>query len=273
MKLGLPDCSARFAALTTPAFAAARRALPVAMISVLLVAGCSKEEAPPPVVAKPATPPAVPGAPGTKPKGPTPVNEAELPKIPILPGYKYYVGGPKLKQDKYGKQRIESFQDEVAQPPSRGMIFGVKRDGDKLEYTVWGNGRILAVHRGTMRDGVYWGDYSEGYKNGKVVAREHITYDDQAQRAKIVTEEFDFETGESIRKKETSRRYAPIPLPEDMEADEDEAPAGAAPAPGAPESPGAAPKAGAPAEPAAPKADAAPAVPPAAPAPAAPPAH
>jgi hypothetical protein len=262
MKLRLPDSSARFPAVTlhgssssSIARTAARRALPVALLSLLAIAGCSNEESPPAVATKPAgTPIAEPA----KPKGPTPVNEAELQKIPILPGYKYYVGGPKMKADKYGKQRIESFNDEVAQPPSRGMIFGVKREGDKMEYTVWGNGRILAVHRGTMRDGVYWGDYSEGYKNGKVVAREHITYDDQAQRAKIVTEEFDYETGESIRTKETSRGYAPIVLPEEIEEGEEDAPAGAGAAPGA------APNAGAPAAPATPPAaPAAPATPPA----------
>jgi hypothetical protein len=221
--------------------------VPAALLSMLAVAGCSKDEAPP-QVAKPAAtapapagaPPAAPAAPVEKPKGPTPVSEADLPKVPILPGYKYYVGGPMLSQDKHGRHRIRKFMDEVAQPPSRGMVFGAKQEGDKLEYKVWGNGRPLSFHRGTMRDGLYWDEYVEAYKSGKLVTRETITHDDATRTSKVVTEEFDYETGEPIRTKEMKLSYSPPVLSddgEDEEEDEDGAPARAAPKADAPAAP------------------------------------
>ncbi len=220
---------------------------PFAALTMLVVAGCSREEAPTQTAAKAGAPAAAPGA---KAKGPTPVNEADLPRIPILEGYKYYIGGPFLAPDKYGKQRIQKFNDEVAQPPSRGMVFGARRDGDRMEYKVWGNGRILGYHKGVFREGVYWDEYIEGYKDGKVVARETITHDDVAQRSKVITEELDYETGEVIRTKELSLSYLPAALPKEMEDDEDEdedAPAADAPKAAAPAA--AAPPAAAPATP------------------------
>jgi hypothetical protein len=192
--------------------------LPAAALAMLVAAGCSNDDAPTGAAGKPVTPVATPGPPG-KAKGPTAVNEAELPKIPIIPGYKYYIGGPFLAPDKWGKQRIMRFEGEVAQPPSRGMVFGVKQEGDNVEYKVWGNGRILGFHRGKMREGRYWDDYLEGYKNGKVVARETLTHDDAAQQTKVVTEELDLETGEPIRTKELILSYTP---PEDPEGEESE---------------------------------------------------
>jgi hypothetical protein len=241
--------------------------VPAAVLSVLDAAGCS-DETPPPDAARPAAtaatpaaPPAPAAAPGEKPKGPTPVSEADLPKIPLLPGYKYYVGGPMLSQDKHGRHRIKKFMDEVAQPPSRGMVFGAKQDGDKLEYKVWGNGRILALHRGTMREGLYWDEYVEAYKSGKLVARETITHDDATKTSKVVTEEFDYETGEPIRTKDMTISYSPPVLPDEDEEEDEDAPAGEAPKADAP-----APVAPAPAAPGAaapaPAAPAAPATPP-----------
>lgn len=215
----------------------------------LVAAGCSKEEAPS-VVAKPAPTGAAPAAPAApKPKGPTPVNEADLPKIPIEPGYKYYIGGPHLDKDKYGKHRIQSFNDEVAQPPSRGMVFGVKRDGDKVEYKVWANGRYVALNRGRMVDGLFWKDYYEGFKKEVLVTRETYTHDDEKKVTRIVTEEFDYETGEPIRTKEMEMSY--FPAEEDDEEDEEDA-GTAKPAAGTPAAPAAPPKA--PAAPAAPPA-------------------
>jgi hypothetical protein len=203
----------------------------------IVAAGCSQEEAPP-VVAKPAPTGAAPGAAAPKPKGPTPVNEADLPKIPIEPGYKYYIGGPHLSEDKYGRHRIESFNDEVAQPPSRGMVFGVKRDGDKVEYKVWANGRYVALNRGRMIDGHFWKDYYEGFKKEVLVAREKYTHDDEKKVTRIVTEEFDYETGELIRTKEMEMNYLPAKVVDDEE-DED---AGTA-KPAAPTAPAASPTA------------------------------
>lgn len=220
-------------------------AVPLAALVLFTLASCSKEEAP--VPAAPASPTAAAPA---KPKGSNPVAEADLPKIPILPGYKYYIGGPQLTADKWGKFRISKFNGEVAQPPSRGIVFGAKLEGDKMEYKVWANGRIVGFHKGTMREGVYWDEYIEGFKNGVVVARENITHDDEAHKSKVITEDIDGETGEVIRTREKFMSYFPPkddPSMKDEDEDEEDAgtaapaaPGQAAPAAPAPAAPGAA---------------------------------
>jgi len=150
-------------------------------------------------------------------------DEQRVAKIPILPGYKYYVGGPTMKRDPYGRYRLSAFNGEVAQPPSRGMIFGARREGDQLEYRVWGNAILLGVHRGVMRDGVFWQDYAEGYRDGRLVAREHDVHDDAVRRSKVTTEDLDPQTGELIRTKEASISYLPPAIKSDDEdADEEE---------------------------------------------------
>ncbi|MFN2375532.1 MAG: hypothetical protein ABR538_03285 [Candidatus Binatia bacterium] len=211
-------------------------ALPLAFVLTLSVSACSKEEAPAPGAPAANTAPAAASAPAA--------GDKALEKIPILPGYKYYVGGPVMSKDAYGRFRLERFDGEVQQPPSRGMVFGAKREGEKLEYRVWGNGRLLGFHRGTMRGGVFWQDYVEGYRQGAVTAREHLVHDDVAKRSKVTTEDIDPETGEVIRTKESSVSYLPLAIPnelsgldddDDEEEDEEEdgaaAPRDAAPAP------------------------------------------
>ena len=214
--------------------------LSVALLAALFAQACSKE-------APPAAAPAP--APAAQAAAKAPSAEARTLPIPILPGYKYYVGGPVLSRDVYGRYRISSFNGEVQQPPSRGMIFGVKRDGDQIEYRVWGNGTPLGFHKGVMKDGVYWEDYSEGYRMGKLVAREKTTHDDAARQSKIVTEDLDPQTGEVIRTKEGVLSYAPPKMDDDEDDEEQEgaapsgivAPAGAgaktAPAEAAPQAP------------------------------------
>lgn len=212
------------------------RILLAATFAAFAASACSKPETPPP---------AAPAAPAAAAKAPAP--EDRVLKIPILPGYKYYVGGPVLSRDAYGRYRISGFNGEVQQPPSRGMIFGVKRDGDQIEYRVWGNGTPLGFHKGVMRDGVYWEDYSEGFRMGKLVARERQTHDDAAKRSKVVTEDLDPETGELIRTKEGYLSYAPPAMDPSMEDEDEEeegqkaAPAGIV-APGGATPPSAVPK-------------------------------
>jgi len=182
-----------------------RSVLSILTLAMLTVAACSKEEA-----AAPKAP--VAGAPAA------PAAEGQLAKIPILPGYKYYVGGPVMKKDAYGKFRLSGFNGEVQQPPSRGMIFGAKTDGDQLEYRVWGNGVLLGLHRGVMRGGVFWQTYAEGYRQGVLIARETIVNDDETKRSKVTTQDLDPENGEVIRTREASLSYLP---PADLEDDED----------------------------------------------------
>lgn len=175
----------------------------------------------------------------------SPATDDTVLKVPVLPGYKYYVGGPTMSQDSYGRFRISGFNGEVQQPPSRGMVFGVKLEGDQMEYRVWGNGTPLGSHKGRMRDGVYWEDSSEGFRMGKLVARERQVHDDAAKRTKVITEDLDPENGELIRTKEAFVAYEP-PVIEDNDGffDEEEekelrqkaqagivAPGAAAPAP------------------------------------------
>lgn len=199
-----------------------RTVLLIASFTALVAFGCSRDEG------------AAPTAPGG---GAAPAADS-LAKIPILPDYKYYAGGPVMKRDPYGRYRLADFAGEVQQPPSRGMIFGAKRDGDKLEYKVWGNGVLLGVHRGYMKHGVYWEEYAESYRQGKLVAREKTVNDDEIKRSKLITEDIDPETGEVIRTKEASLSYLPPAIKfddvdeddEDEEEGADTAPAAAAPA-------------------------------------------
>lgn len=178
----------------------------VLSFAVLAIAGCSNEE--------PGK--AAPQATSTASQG----GDA-LVKIPILPDYKYYVGGPNLKRDQYGKFRIAEFNGEVVQPPSRGMIFGAKRDGDKLEYRVWANGRLVGLHRGTMRDGLFWKEYGETYRDGKIVSRTRETPDDAEKRTKVVVEDIDPENGEVIRTTESFVSYLPPAIPKDVKDEAD----------------------------------------------------
>lgn len=207
----------------------------IATWTAVAAAACSKSETPP------ATPSPVAAA--------APASESAVLKIPVLPGYKYYVGGPVMSQDAYGRFRISSFNGEVQQPPSRGMVFGAKVDGDQMEYRVWGNGTPLGFHKGKLRDGVYWEDYSEGFRMGKLVARERQVHDDAARTTKVITEDLDPENGEVIRTKEGTLPYAP-PVIEDDDGffDEEEEQElrqktqGALVAPGASTAPAAVPK-------------------------------
>lgn len=204
-----------------------RCALLVVTLSVLAAFGCSREEA---------------SAPGASP-GAAASAGGDVARIPILPGYTYYAGGPVMKADSYGRYRLSDFLGPVQQPPSRGMIFGAKRDGDNLEYRVWGNGVLLGMHRGRMKDGLYWEDYGESYRDGKLVAREYAVNDDEIRRTKLTTEDIDPETGEVIRTKEASLSYLPPKFDmDDDDEEDDEEDDEAAPAPPAASAPAGAPK-------------------------------
>lgn len=175
--------------------------------AVLTTAGCSQPE----------TDPAKPAAEASGQAG-------SLGKIPMLPGYKYYVGGPTMKRDQYGRFRIQKFNGEVAQPPSRGMIFGAKQEGDKLEYRVWGNGRLLGLHRGTMRDGVFWKEYGESYRDEKIVSRTREVSDDEAKRTKVTVEDIDPENGEVIRTTDSFVSFLPPAIPKDVKDELEDVP-------------------------------------------------
>ena len=180
--------------------------LSIVTLLMLGLAACSNEES-----GKPNAPAA-----GT---AVAPAAKGQLAKIPILPGYKYYVGGPVMKKDAYGRFRLSGFNGEVQQPPSRGMIFGARNDGDQLEYQVWGNGVLLGLHRGKMRDGVFWQEYAEGFRQGVVIARETTVNDDATRKSKVTTQDIDPDNGEVIRTRETLSSYMPPAVKDDEDDD------------------------------------------------------
>lgn len=182
------------------------------LFATLTFSACSSDE-PAPTSASSATSAAAPA---------DAEGEERVAKIPILPGYKYYVGGPVVREDKYGRIRIAGFNGEVPQPPSRGMVFGAKQEGDRMEYRVWANGIILAMHRGVMRDGLYWSEYEELYRVGKLVGRQTAANDDATERTTLTTEDMDPETGEVIRTRESSVSYIQPRIIDDEEEDLDE---------------------------------------------------
>lgn len=209
-----------------------RRSTLAFLAFTLFAAACSSDDGKPSATAPTAVAPA-PGAAGAD-------EEARPVKVPILEGYKYYVGGPVMGKDAYGRYRISDFQGEVQQPPSRGMVFGVRRDADRMEYRVWGNGKLLAVHKGVLRNGIFWQDYVEGYRDEMLVAREHHTHNDAEALTTVKTEDLDPKTGESIRVREYSVSYKPPVIPpgpeedpgfDDDDDDDDAAPAAPSPTP------------------------------------------
>lgn len=187
-----------------------RRALSIAFLALFAAASCSED--------RPA-PDGAPAAPAAA--------EEKVAKIPLLPGFKYYAGGPVMKRDAYGTYRLHHFDGEVEQPPSRGMVFGAKREGDKLEYRVWANGKLIAVHRGVFREGdVFWQEYAESYVDEKLTARERDENLDDQKKTKVVLEDIDPENGEVIRVTEALRSYYPPKIETDDEGAVEDGPGG-----------------------------------------------
>lgn len=186
----------------------------VAFAVALFGIACSSDPGKEPTAAKP-------DAAATSPAS---AADARPVKVPILEGYTYYVGGPLLKKDTYGRMRIAKFLGEVAQPPARGMVIGAKSDGDRLEYRVWVNGRAVGVYRGVMREGTFWREYIETFHGDKTVAREFTVNDDAAQLMRIKLEDVDPATGETIRVTERTQTYLAPKLPDlpDEDSEEDE---------------------------------------------------
>ncbi len=152
-------------------------------------------------------------------------EEAEKPrplKIPIIEGMTYYVGGPVVANDSFGRTRFRSFAGEVEIPPSRGMVIGHKDLGNKAyEYRVWINGDPLSLQRGTVDDeGFLLNDYQEGFAKGKLVGRLYFTYDDEKEKLSTKVEHVDPETGELIKTEYKERDY--VIGGDDWEEDEDD---------------------------------------------------
>jgi hypothetical protein len=151
---------------------------------------------------------------------------AELPKIEPIEGMKYYVGGPVMKYDKYGRLRLSGFNGEVATPTSRGLLLGYKLgpDGKHFEYRTWLNGRVVGKSTGWVDEqGMLWFDDRETYDSkGQVIATQKLSYDDDSKTMTSVIEQVDPKTDKVIA---TSKQDIPYTPPEEPDEDDDAAPA------------------------------------------------
>jgi len=152
-----------------------------------------------------------------------PKKEA-TPSIEPIEGMKYYVGGPLMKADKYGRFRISGFNGEISAPTTRGLLLGSKvLEGNRFEYRTWINGKLISRSTGFIDDdGLYWYDERFTYHfNGNPIARQELHYDDERKVMLSKLEQLDPETGEIIRTHETEIPYTPVDDGED-DWDEDE---------------------------------------------------
>ncbi len=132
-------------------------------------------------------------------KTPRPKN----PKIEIEQGMRYFVGGPFLVEDAYGRSRVKNYEGEVLTPPSRGVVIGLKEAGDgSFESKTWVMGRLAALSRGVFdKDGLQRSTYKELYTGGKVSRRHWTSYDDVAGEMTTKSEVLDTDSGAIIQTK------------------------------------------------------------------------
>jgi len=152
--------------------------------------------------------------------------ERELPQITPIEGMKYYVGGPVMKYDSYGRLRLGGFNGEVAAPVSRGLLIGYKLepDGRHFEYRTWVNGRPVSKSLGFLdAQGLLWFSDRETYDSkGAVLARQTFTYDDTAKKMTAKVEQIDPKTGAVVHSNTDETPYTPPPQPADDEEDGDD---------------------------------------------------
>ena len=124
------------------------------------------------------------------------------PPIERIEGMKYYVGGPVLKADRFGRPRLGTFNGEVSAPTSRGLLIGFKRDGKSFDYRTYINGRMVSSSTGFLdEDGLLWYDERFTYDfSGRVIARQTLTYDDASETMTSSVEHIDAVDGEVVRK-------------------------------------------------------------------------
>lgn len=142
--------------------------------------------------------------------------------IEPIEGMKYFVGGPAMQEDQYGRMRVKSFNGEVKKPTARGLVIGYKElEGDRFELRTWLNGAPVTEQFGFRDDaGLLWYDErSTLNSDGVVIVRQKLTYDDEAKVMHSVVEHIDPADGEILKNYETDIPYV---APEDPEFDEDE---------------------------------------------------
>jgi len=132
--------------------------------------------------------------------------------VEAIEGMKYYVGGPVMKFDKYGRMRLAGFNGEISSPTSRGLLLGFKKNADStFDFRTWLNGAIITKSTGFLDgDGMLW--YSERISydaDGEVTVRQKFQYDDEKKVMTSVLEHIDPKSGEVVKTTTQEIPYAP----------------------------------------------------------------
>ena len=146
-------------------------------------------------------------------------------KIEPIAGMKYYVGGPIMKYDKYGRMRLAGFNGEVSNPTTRGLLLGFKKNDDNtFDYRTWLNGAIISESSGFLdADGLLWYRERVSYDaTGAVVVRQKFAYDDERKVMKSTLEHIDPADGAVVKTVSDEVPFTPPADTSDDEDDEDE---------------------------------------------------
>ena len=144
------------------------------------------------------------------------------PVIEKIEGMKYYVGGPILKYDQYGRLRLGGFNGEVSTPSTRGLLIGFKKnDDDSFDFRSWLNGKPFARSTGQVDEaGLLWYDERLSLDgNGNATMRQKFEYDEEAKIIRMTLEQIDVEDGEVIKTTTQEMPYTPV---EDEWTEEDD---------------------------------------------------
>jgi hypothetical protein len=154
-------------------------------------------------------------------------------KIEPIEGMKYYVGGPIMKYDKYGRMRLAGFNGEVSNPTTRGLLLGFKKNDDgSFDYRTWLNGAIISESTGFLDpDGLLWYRERVSYDaTGAVVVKQKFTYDDERKVMKSTLEHLDPADGTVVKTVSDEVPFTPPPPAPDSEDDSEDSEDGAPPA-------------------------------------------
>jgi len=144
--------------------------------------------------------------------------------IEPVEGMKYYVGGPVMKFDRYGRMRLGGFNGEISSPTSRGLLLGFKKNADStFDYRTWLNGAIITESKGFLdEEGLLWYRERVSYDaNGDVTVRQKLEYDDEAKVMKSVLDHIDPTTGEVVKTTTQEIPYAPTKEEQDEMFEDD----------------------------------------------------
>jgi len=146
-------------------------------------------------------------------------------KIEPIAGMKYYVGGPVMKYDKYGRMRLAGFNGEVSNPTTRGLLLGFKKGDDgSFDYRTWLNGAIISESTGFLdADGLLWYRERVSYDaTGAVVVRQKFSYDEERKVMKSTLEHLDPADGKVVKTVADEVPFTPPAPAPDAEEDEED---------------------------------------------------